>query len=175
MSDDFFFDPGQGPDLIPPDNYVAQIIEATITTPSTGDGHMLNLTWKISDGDQEGRQVWQRLCYDHSSAQTRDIAQNFLRKLCRALNIHEAVVDAEVFKFKPVRVWIDIEVDKKGQYDDSNVIKRVWPLTEADNESAEAKAAAKTSPAASAPKPFQTKPAVKPSNGPSGTVPWKKA
>jgi hypothetical protein len=65
MSDEFHFNPEQqeGSDfeLIPPGDYVAQIIEAEIRQPKSGDGHMLALTWKICEGEYENRQVWDTL------------------------------------------------------------------------------------------------------------------
>ena len=42
--------------LIPPGEYTAQIIEARVAPPSTGDGYMLTLVWKITEGDHENRQ-----------------------------------------------------------------------------------------------------------------------
>jgi Protein of unknown function (DUF669) len=63
MSENFFFDPskeeGSHFNLIRPGNYVAEIIEAEIKQPQSGDGHMLAITWRISEGDYEGRQIWE--------------------------------------------------------------------------------------------------------------------
>ena len=64
MSDDFFFDPGtqEGSsfELIPPGDYVAEIIEAEIRQPKSGDGHMLALTWKICQGDSKAARSGRR-------------------------------------------------------------------------------------------------------------------
>jgi hypothetical protein len=132
MSNAFSFDPveqeGSNFELIPAGDYTAQIIEAVISQPKSGDGQMLALTWKICDGDYENRQIWQTLCYQHSNKQTQDIARRTLKDICTALDIHEQVSDSEVFKFKPARVRISIVSDKNGQFDDQNRIKRVQPL-----------------------------------------------
>jgi hypothetical protein len=127
---------------------------------------MLSLTWKISDGDYEGRQIWQRLCYQHSNPTTQDIARRFLKDLCRALNINQQITDPEVFKFKPARVRVAVESDKYGQFDDQNRIKRVHPLSSVESE-----------PVAPSPKPtIQPKPmpTAKPTTAGPGAAPWKK-
>ena len=175
MSSEFYFDPeqqeGSNFELIPAGDYVAQIVEVDIRQPKSGDGHMLAFTWKICDGEYENRQIWQTLCYQHSNTQTQDIARKMLKDICVALGITEHVTDPEVFKFKPARVRISIEVDKYGQYDDQNRIKRVRPLTEADAEAAEAESATAAS---STPKPSPAKPAPKPTTNGPGAAPWKR-
>ena len=167
MIDDFFFDPdqqeGSSFELIPPGDYTCEIIEAKITQPKSGDGHMLALTWKICEGELEGRQVWQTLCYQHSNAQTQDIARRGLKDICSALEITEQVTDPEVFKFKPAKVRIGIQSDKFGQFDDQNRIKRVRALD------ATPEPAAPTPPTKPAPRT-----AAKPAGTGPGAAPWKK-
>ena len=154
----------------------AEIIEAEIRQPKSGDGHMLALTWKICDGDFEGRQVWDTLCYQHSNATTQDIARKRLKDLCVALGITEQVTDPEIFKFKPAQVRVVVQVDKHGQFDDQNRIKGVRPLAETDAKSVEAKSSSMK--AAQSAKAAQAKPAVKPAPKPAGagpgTAPWKR-
>jgi hypothetical protein len=173
MSDEFFFNPdeqeGSNYTPIPAGEYTAEIIEATITQPKSGNGHMLALIWKILDDGFESRQIFKQLCYQHSNPTTQDIARRMLKDICVALEINEQVTDPEIFKFKPARVRVGVEIDKYGQYDDKNKIKRVKPLTETDNETQE------TKPAQAAP--ATPKPAAKPApkaagNGP-GAAPWK--
>jgi len=178
---EFFFDPEQQEGscfgVIPEGDYVAQIVEAEIRSPKSGDGYMLCLTWKICDGEYENWQIWQQLCYQHSKQQTQDIARRPLKDICVALGINEQVTGPDVFKFKPARVRVSIESDKYGQFDDQNRIKRVRPLTEADAESVEVKSssvkAASASPAASQPT-TAPKSAPKPASGALGAAPWKK-
>jgi hypothetical protein len=171
MSDEFFFDPeqqeGSNYTPIPAGEYTAEIIEATITQPKSGDGHMLALIWKISDGDHEGRQIFDQLCYQHSNPTTQDIARKKLKDICVALDINAQVTDPEIFKFKPARVRVVIESDKYGQYEDRNRIKRVKSVTETDNEAQEAK------PAPAAPK-TTAKPAPKATGNGPGAAPWKR-
>ena len=108
MSTEFpeIFDPEtqEGNSPLPVGEYVAQIVEASVLQPKSGDGHYLALTWKIAKGEFEGRQVWQRITYLHSSEQAQTIGRKTLKDLCDALGVNEQVKDAEVFLFKPVRI-----------------------------------------------------------------------
>jgi hypothetical protein len=154
---------------IPVGEYVAEIIEASIAPPNSGDGYALSLVWKIIEGPQEGRQIWQQLCYLHSKEQTQTIARKTIKDICTALGINEAVSNTSVFLFKPARIRVGIQKDKSGQYDDRNKVARVMPLTATD--------AAK--PDNGADKPSETaKPAPAPRTqgtprpGPAGNAPW---
>lgn len=168
---DFAFDPNQQEgshyEVIPAGEYTAEIVDALITQPKSGDGDMLRLVWNVADGDFEGRKIFQTLCYQHSNSTTQDIARRMLKDICVALDIHEQVTDPEIFKFKPAKVKVAVEIDKNGQYDDQNKIKRVKSLTEPDNEAQEAKSA-------TAAPPKQTpKPTPKPAGAGPGAPPWK--
>jgi|SRR6516162_3917030 hypothetical protein len=175
MSDEFYFDPEQQEggsrfQVVPAGDYTAEIIDAVISQPKSRDGHMLTLIWKISDGDYEGRQIFQQLCYQHSNPTTQDIARRNLKDICIALAINQQVTDPEVFKFKPARVRIGIASDKYGQFDDQNKIKRVRPLSDAESESS-----APSPKPTTQPKPTPTaKPATKPTTAGPGAAPWKK-
>jgi len=165
------FDPetqeGNSWELLPVDEYVAQIVEASIQQPNSGDGYHLALTWKIIKGDYEGRQVWQRITYLHSSEQAQTIGRKTLKDLCIALNVNERVDDAEIFLFKPARIRVGIERDKQGVYQDKNRISRILPLEakseepEQPEQPAKPVAATKVASAAKTPKP-----------APAGPAPW---
>ena len=61
------FDPatqeGSKFDLLPVGIYKAQITDATVSQPQTGDGWGVNLTWQITEGTYEGRYVWQHITF----------------------------------------------------------------------------------------------------------------
>ena len=161
------FDPttqeGNSWDVLPVGEYVAQIVEASIQQPNSGDGYYLAVTWKIIEGDSEGRQVWQRITYLHSSEQAQTIGRKMLKDLCVSTDVAEQVDDAKVFLFKPVRLRLGIEKDKQGVYPDKNRVSRIMPL--------------ETKPA----EPDPTKPAIPATKaaaataaprGPAGPAPW---
>ena len=162
------FDPetqeGNSWELLPASEYVAQVVEASIQQPHSGDGYYLALTWKIIAGDYEGRQVWQRITYLHSSEQAQTIGRKMLKDLCVATGVAERVDDASVFLFKPVRIRLGIERDKQGVYPDKNRVSRILPLeakSEEPEQPAKPVAATKVASAAKAPKP-----------APAGSAPW---
>src|SRR5262245_40990613 len=164
------FDPttqeGNSWDVLPVGEYVAQVVEASIQQPNSGDGYHLALTWKITEGGYEGRQVWQRIRYLHSSEQAQTIGRKTLKDLCVATGVaDEQVANAEVFLCKPVRIRLGIERDKQGVYPDKNRISRILPL-EAKSEEPEqpAKPVAATKVASPA---KTSKPA------PAGPAPWR--
>jgi Protein of unknown function (DUF669) len=163
------FDPttqeGNSWDVLPVREYVAQAVEASIQQPNSGDGYYLALTWKIIEGDYEGRQVWQRITYLHSSEQAQTIGRKMLKDLCVATGVAEQVDDAEVFLFKPVRIRLGIERDKQGVYPDKNRISRILPLEakseepEQPEQPAKPVAATKVASAVKTPKPAPAGPA----------------
>jgi hypothetical protein len=162
------FDPttqeGNSWDVLPASEYVAHAVEASIQQPHSGDGYYLALTWKIIEGDYEGRQVWQRITYLHSSEQAQTIGRKTLKDLCVATGVAEQVDDAEVFLFKPVRIRLGIERDKQGVYPDKNRISRILPLeakSEEPEQPAKPVAATKVASAAKTSKP-----------APAGPAPW---
>jgi hypothetical protein len=165
------FDPttqeGNSWEVLPLSEYVAQVVEASIQQPNSGDGYHLALTWKIIEGDFEGRQVWQRITYLHSSEQAQAIGRKMLKDLCVATDVAEQVDDAEVFLFKPVRIRLGVEKDKQGIYPDKNKVSRILPLAAKPGEAGQPEqpakpvAATKVVSAAKTPKP-----------APAGPAPW---
>jgi hypothetical protein len=162
------FDPetqeGNSWDPLPVDEYVAQIVEASVLQPKSGDGWYLRLTWKITEGDYEGRQVWQRIIFAHSNEQAQTIGRKTLKDLCVALDVNEQVNDAEVFLFKPARIRLGIEKDEQGLYLDQNKVSRILPREPkpaGPEQPAKPVAATKVASAAKTPKP-----------APAGPAPW---
>jgi hypothetical protein len=152
---------------------VAQAIEAKVAPPQSGDGYGLTLTWKILEGDFEGRQLWQYITYLHSNETAQAIGRKTIKDICTALDINEAVQDASVFLFKPARLSVGIQKDKQGVYPDRNKVSRVTPLVAATETSPKP-----TSSGGKTDKPEATKPAPRtqgaPRPGPGGTAPWHK-
>jgi Protein of unknown function (DUF669) len=156
-------------DLLPAGEYLAQIVEADVLQPRSLDGYFLALTWRVLDGEFEGRQVWQRVTYAHSSEQAQTIGRKTVKDLCTALGISEHVEDVEVFLFKPARIKVGVEKDKAGVYEDKNKVTRVLPL-EPSAQPATAKPAAAPAPQAAAkPRPVAKGPARP---APAGSAPW---
>ena len=126
------FDPatqeGSKFDLLPIGVYKAQVTDASVSQPQSGDGWGVNLTWQITEGEFEGRYVWQRITFQHSSVQATNIGRRQFKDLCVATGVDEQVTDVAVFKFIPCQIRIGIEQDKTGLYDDKNRVSRIWHI-----------------------------------------------
>ena len=124
------FDPAtqEGTTIVPVGTYAAQITDACVAQPKSGDGYYIGLTWQITEGEHEGRCVWQRITFMHSNVQAVRIGRQQFKDLCVATGISEQVSDVEVFKFIPCSIRVGIEVDKQDLYRDKNKVSRILPL-----------------------------------------------
>src|SRR5215472_11753050 len=101
------FDPSQEEgntwSLIPPGEYMAQAIEGEVSPTKNGAGTYVRLTWKILEGEFENRQVWQYVTFRHTNEQAQSIGRKTIKDICVAMDIQQAVQDAAVFLYKPVK------------------------------------------------------------------------
>jgi Protein of unknown function (DUF669) len=165
------FDPnsqdGSSWELIPVGEYPASIVEIGVMQPQSGNGYYIAITWKIDEGECDGRQVWQRITFVHSSEQAQAIGRKQLKDLTVACGIAEHIEAVDVFLFKRAKIKVGVERDKAGVYDDKNKVMRILPLADVTPTAPAPKPAAPTTPATPAPKPqADAKPA--------GKAPWHK-
>jgi hypothetical protein len=80
-------DPASSFDPIPAGKYIAAITESEMKPTKTGNGHYLELTFDILDGQYKGRKVWARLNLDNPNAQAVQIARGELSAICRAIGV----------------------------------------------------------------------------------------
>ena len=78
---------GDSYDPIPDGEYTAQIVESRLAPTNSGNGHYLELTWRINEGPYERRLVWDLLNIDNPSADTVERAKKDLARICRALGL----------------------------------------------------------------------------------------
>jgi hypothetical protein len=155
---------GGGFEPLPPGEYIAQAVEASIAPPKTGNGLGLTLVWKVIEGEHEGRQIWQNISFLHPKAGAQWHGQKMLNAVIAATGAPSPLQSAEPLLFVPCRIGVAIETDKNGIYSDKNRVVKVSPL---GGEAAEAALSL-----APAPKPAPAAAAVTPT--PAGTVPWRK-
>lgn len=74
-------------EAIPAGKYNAVIIETEMKATKAENGHYLELTFEIIDGEYKGRKVWSRLNLDNPNAKAVQIAQGELSAICRAVNV----------------------------------------------------------------------------------------
>jgi hypothetical protein len=160
------YEPGElGDDLLPPGEYVAHAVEGQVAPPKTGNGLQLTLTWKMLEGDCEGRQVWQRIGFVHPKAGAQYHGKKMLDAVIAAVGAATPLKSVEPLLFVPVRLGIAIETDKIGAYPDKNRVVKVSPIDGEAAEAAQTRLPLKPTPS---PPPTAARPA------PTGTAPWRK-
>jgi hypothetical protein len=80
-------DPATIFDPIPAGKYIAVITESEMKPTKTGNGHFLELTLEVVEGEYKGRKVWARLNLDNPNQTAVKIAQSELSAICRAVNV----------------------------------------------------------------------------------------
>ena len=80
-------DPASSFDPIPAGKYIAAITESEMKPTKNGNGHYLELTFDILDGQYKGRNVWARLNLDNPNATAVQIARGELSAICRAVGV----------------------------------------------------------------------------------------
>ena len=80
-------DPATTFDPIPAGKYVASITESEMKPTKNGNGHYLQLTFTVLDGQYKGRKVWARLNLDNPNSQAVQIARGELSAICRAVGV----------------------------------------------------------------------------------------
>ena len=80
-------DPASSFDPIPAGKYIAAIAESEMKPTKNGNGHYLEMTFDILDGQYKGRKVWARLNLDNPNATAVQIARGELSAICRAVGV----------------------------------------------------------------------------------------
>lgn len=147
---------------VPPGEYKVQIISSEMVENSKKTGHMLKLELEVTDGDQAGRKLFDRLNLDNPNQQAVEIAQRTLSAICHAVG-KLSVQDSEELHMIPMVAVVQVDPPRTAngkEYGPSNSIKTY-------------KAASGNAPAASG--------GFTPSSAPSGggqtasTPPWKRS
>jgi hypothetical protein len=116
---------GDGFDLLPAGEYVAQAIEGRVGPPKTGNGQQLTLVWNITEGEHENRQVWQNIGFLHPKAGAQFYGQKMLNSVIAAVGCVTPLETVEPLLWTPVRIGIVIEKDPTGAYPDKNRVVKV--------------------------------------------------
>ncbi len=74
-------------EALPPGEYPAVITSSQLKPTRRGDGHYLELTFRVIEGPHKGRLLWSRLNLDNPSPQAVEIAQGELSAICRAVGV----------------------------------------------------------------------------------------
>lgn len=113
------YDPNAEPEapreyaLLPPGDYVVQIVESDIVPTKTGTGQMLKLTMDILDGDAKGRKLWDNLNLVNPNPQTVEIAQRALSQITHAVG-RIGAGNSEDLHFIPLIAVVKVDPAKNG-------------------------------------------------------------
>lgn len=107
-------DPAVALEAVPAGKYIAVITESEFKQTKSGNGHFLELTFEIIEGELKGRKVWARLNLDNPNQQAVQIARGELSAICRAVNIMQPKDSVELHNL-PLEITV-----KCKKRDDSN-------------------------------------------------------
>lgn len=105
---------------IPVGEYVVQITDSDVKPTKSGNGHRLELTFEVIDGEFKGRKIWANLNLDNPNPKTVEIAQRELSAICHAVGKLQ-VSDSQELHYKPLVIRVDIE--ERDGYSPRNVVK----------------------------------------------------
>ena len=80
-------DPAVPFEALPSDKYLVEITRSELKPTKAGDGAYLELEYVVLDGPYKDRKVWDRLCLNHPTPRTVEIARANLSAVCHAVGI----------------------------------------------------------------------------------------
>lgn len=104
--------------------YVMEAVESNVVDIT--NGKRANFTFKVTEGDFEGRQHWDGCNYLHSSETAQRIGQQWLAELCSACGHRGPLDDTEVLHGIPIRV--KLKKSMKKDPDDPSGKKKIANL-----------------------------------------------
>ena len=105
-------DPSVPFEAVPSDKYTAAITHSELKPTKAGDGSYLEIEYTILEGEYKGRKVWDRLCLNHQTQKTVEIARANLSAICHAVGIMKPRDSSELHN-------IPITITVKAKRDDS--------------------------------------------------------
>lgn len=108
---------------LPTGEYVAQIVDSDLKPTKNGNGHYLELTLQVTEGEGKGRKVWARLNLDNPNPKAVEIAQRELSAICHAVGKMQ-VRDSQELHYKPLVIRVEfVPADGVKTTRDTNEIK----------------------------------------------------
>jgi hypothetical protein len=162
-------DPSTTYEILPPGQYVVQIVQSEMRPTKSGTGQQLVLELDVLEGPQAGRKLFDRLNLVNPNTQAVEIAQRTLSAICHATGRMQ-VQDSEELHLVPMLADVTVQPPKNG-YGESNRI-RYRPL-----ERAAQPAPQPVQPTAQPQPAPQAQPTAQPASPARGfaNAPWKRA
>ena len=105
-------DPSVPFEAVPSDKYIAEITKSELKPTKAGDGSYLEIEYTIIEGEYKGRKVWDRLCLNHQTQKTVEIARANLSAVCHAVSVMKPRDSSELHN-------IPLTITVKTRRDDS--------------------------------------------------------
>jgi hypothetical protein len=115
-------------ELLPRNRYTAEICDAKAGPTKNGKGYAVNMTFRVTEGEYEGRTVFYTALLQHDNADAMKWGRQRFKDVLVAMNIKDNVTDLNVLYNIPVTISVIQKEDKTGQYQPKNEINRVMPL-----------------------------------------------
>lgn len=167
-------DTGASRDPIPAGDYVLQVDNEELRTTKDQTGMMLACTYKVLDGEHEGRLIFTNFNVKNKSQQAQKIGVSQLKALCLACNIDYEQVkdDTSLLRQIPFRANVGFEKEQAG-YERRNRVTKYYPC---DSMPPPSSAPAPQQQASSPPPQQQSRPAAPPpQQRPAGAgLPWQR-
>ena len=130
-------DPSQPIEAIPSDKYNVEITKSELKPTKTGNGSYLELEFTVLEGEYRGRKVWDRLCLNHPTQKTVEIARANLSAICHAVGIMKPRDSTELHRL-PLTINVKLRKDDstgniyneiKGYSQRESLIPQTSPLS----------------------------------------------
>jgi len=116
-------------ELVPPGNYVAEIIESQEKISKAGNSY-LSLKLSICEGPYEGRWIWDNLNINHPDEKVRGTARFILGNICKAAGMI-GIDDTSELHYKPLTIELESE-PAQGEYKAKNVVRKYHKASTSD-------------------------------------------
>ncbi|WP_131669222.1 DUF669 domain-containing protein [Psychrobacter pygoscelis] len=114
-------------DPIPAGTYVAEITRSEVKDNNSGSGNRLSLGLKILEGTHAGRLIFQDITLRNTNQVAEQIGRKQMAQLFHACG-KLGVQDSSELHGIPMEIKVAIRIDKTGQYDPSNEVKKFAPV-----------------------------------------------
>ena len=104
-------DPSQPIEAIPSDKYNVAITKSELKPTKNGNGSYLELEFTVLEGDYRGRKVWDRLCLNHPTQKTVEIARANLSAICHAVGVMKPRDSSELHHI-PLTINVKLRKDE---------------------------------------------------------------
>ncbi len=98
-------------EAIPSGRYVSEITNSELKPTKAGDGSYLELEFTVIDGEHRGRKVWDRLCLNHPTQKTVEIARANLSAICHAVGVMKPQDSRELHNI-PLTITVKAKKDQ---------------------------------------------------------------